>query len=157
MATLTVDQQKYQQSSARLYQEKFDRALEPWGRRAPGPVLGESVDHYRRETLVQMKRLLPDTHELRNIQVRRMPDDALTVFEPQLVSAVRAEAFNPNTVAPGEFRQVVDVDGNGMRSHVFIGPEHFTKQMTRPGRRVLSFATSQGPMKCIAGGTSFVR
>jgi hypothetical protein len=29
MATLTVDQQKYQQSSARLYQEKFDRALEP--------------------------------------------------------------------------------------------------------------------------------
>jgi hypothetical protein len=107
--------------------------------------------------MVTMKRLLPDTHELRNIQVRRMPDDALTLFEPQLVSAVRAEAYNPATVASGEFRQVVDVDGNGMRTHLFVGPEHFTKQMTRPGRRVLSFNCPGGPMKCVAGGTCFVR
>jgi hypothetical protein len=29
---------------------------------------------------------------------------------------------------------------------VFIGPEHFVKQLTRPGRRVVSFNTPQGPM-----------
>jgi hypothetical protein len=39
----------------------------------------------------------------------------------------------------------------------WIGPESFVKQMTRPGRRVVSFNTSNGPMKCIEGGTTFFR
>ena len=157
MATLTIEQQKYQQSSARLYQARYEDALQPWNRRAPAPVLGESVDHYRRETLVQMKRLLPDDHELRNIQVRRMPADALEVFDPQLCQACRQEAYNPNTVPPGQFRIVPELDSNGLKINTFVGPESFVKQMTRPGRRVLSFNTTNGPMKCVAGGTTFFR
>ena len=123
MATLTHDQQVYQQSFARLYQARYEDALQPWNRRAPAPVLGQSVDDYRRETLVQMKRLLPDDHSLRHIQVRRMPADALEVFDPQLCQACRAEAYNPNTVPPGEFRIVPEVDGNGLKMNTFIGPK----------------------------------
>jgi hypothetical protein len=157
VVTLTHDQQKYQQSAARLYQARYEEALQPWNRRAPAPVLGQSVDHYRRETLVQMKRLLPDTHELRHIQVKRMPSDALEVFDPQLCQACRQEAYNPNTVPPGEFRIVPEVDGNGLKMNTFVGPESFVKQMTRPGRRVVSFNTTNGPMKCVHGGTTFFR
>jgi hypothetical protein len=98
-----------------------------------------------------MKRLLPDDHELRNIQVRRMPADALEVFDPQLCRACRQEAYNPNTVPPGEFRIVPELDSNGLKINTFVGPESFVKQMTRPGRRVLSFNTTNGPMKCVAG------
>jgi hypothetical protein len=104
-----------------------------------------------------MKRLLPDDHELRNIQVRRMPSDALEVFDPQLCDACRKEAYNPATVAPGEFRIVPEVAADGMKVIKFIGPESFVKAMTRPGRRVLSFNTPNGPMKCVNGGTSFIR
>ena len=146
MAVLSAEQLPYQQQSARLFQERYERALEPWNRRAPSPVLGQSVDSYRRETLVQMKRLLPDDHELRNIQVRRMPSDALDVFDGQLCQACRQEAYNPNTVAPGDFRIVPEVDSNGMKMNRFVGPESFVKQMGRPGRRVVSFNTSNGPM-----------
>jgi hypothetical protein len=70
-----------------------------------------------------MKRLLPDDHSLRHIQVRRMPADALEVFDPQLCQACRAEAYNPNTVPPGEFRIVPEVDGNGLKMNTFIGPK----------------------------------
>jgi hypothetical protein len=93
-----------------------------------------------------MKRLLPDDHELRNIQVRRMPSDALEVFDPQLCQACRTEAYNPNTVVPGEFRMVPQIDPNGLTIRMFVGPESFVKQMGRPGRRVVSFNTSNGPM-----------
>jgi hypothetical protein len=139
VATLTHDQQIYQQQSARLFQERYERALEPWNRRAPSPVLSQSVEDYRRETLVKIKRLLPDDHELRNIQVRRMPSDALEVFDPQLCQACKEEAYNPNTVPRGEFRIVPEVDSNGMRIYRFVGQESFVKQMGRPGRRVKSF------------------
>jgi hypothetical protein len=86
-----------------------------------------------------------------------MPADALDVFDGQLCQACEQEAYNPNTVPPGQFRTVPEIGADGLKVIKFIGPESFVKQMTRPGRRVVSFNTTNGPMKCVAGGTTFVR
>src|SRR6516165_7175292 len=114
MATMTHEQLIRQQASGRVYQERYDNALAPWDQRAPSPTLGEDIDVYRRNTLIQIKRLLPDDHELRNMQIRKMPNDVLNVFEPQILQACKAEAYNASSVPPGEMRRVVEVDSNGM-------------------------------------------
>jgi hypothetical protein len=135
---MTRDQLLQMQSSARLFQARYDSALEPWDQRAPAPVLGETVDDYRRGTLVKMKKLLPENHKLR-IPVRKMPNDVLDVFDPQICKAVRDAAYRPDSVPRGELRRVVKVDGNGSKMVEWVGQESFVKQMGRPGRKVVSF------------------
>jgi hypothetical protein len=141
---MSRDQLLQMQNSARIYQERADNALQPWDIRAPAPVLGEDVDKYRRSLAVKLKKQLPEAHELRQVQYRRLDDTTLSVFEPQLYHAVHTEARNPNTVPPGQFRRVVNLDANGMKTVEFIGPQSFVHDFTRPGRRVTSFRTDQG-------------
>jgi hypothetical protein len=144
VSAMTRDQLLQMQASGRVYQERADNALAPWDIRAPAPVLGEDIGKYRRDLAVKLKRQLPENHKLRKIQYRRLDDAILTAFEPQLYQAVQAEAHNPSSVPPGEFRRVVKVDGNGSRMVEWIGQESFVKEFTRPGRRVTSFHTDQG-------------
>jgi hypothetical protein len=141
---MSREQLMQMQASARIYQERADNALSSWDIRAPAPTLGEDPDKYRRDLAVKLKKQLPEAHELRQVQYRRLDDTSLSVFEPQLYRAVHDEARNPNTVPRGEFRRVVNLDANGMKSVEFIGPESFVKQFTRPGRRVTSFRTDHG-------------
>ena len=137
------DQLMQVQSAARMFQERYDSALSPWDRRAPSPTLGQTVEDYRKETLVKMKKLLPDNHKLR-ISIRKLDADTLNILDPQICRAVRDEAYNPNTVPPGELRRVVETDGNGATMIKWIGQQSFVREMGRPGRRVLSFLTSAG-------------
>jgi hypothetical protein len=49
--------------AARKFQAYCDDTLRKVGMRAPQPVLGETVNHYRRETLRNLKRtFLPQNH-----------------------------------------------------------------------------------------------
>jgi hypothetical protein len=74
-----------------------------------------------------------------------MPNDVFQQFEPQLLRAVREAAHDPGTVPLGQMRRVVEVDGNtGMKIVKWIGRESFVKDMTRAGRRVVSFLTPHG-------------
>jgi hypothetical protein len=134
-------------NAARSYQAHYDEVLRQVGMRAPAPVLGQTVNEYRRETLRTVKKaFLPSNHELYKVQFRGLPADALKGFEPQLLAAAVVEANNPNHVAPGEFRQVQELDALGqVRSIRFVGPESFVKQMGRPGRRVVSFRVPEDP------------
>ena len=104
------DQLLQMQRSGRVYQERADNALMPWDQRAPSPVLGEDIAKYRRDLCVKLKKLLPEGHEFRKVQYRALNDSALDALEPQLLRAVHAEAHNPDTVPPGEFRKVIEVD-----------------------------------------------
>ena len=115
------------------------------GRAPPAPVLGQSVNDYRRETLRQLKRtFLPPAHDLYQVQYRSLRPDALQALEPQLLTAVVAEANNPTHV-PGELKKIEELDETGaLRMIRFVGQESFVKQMMRPGRRVLSFTTDRG-------------
>ena len=139
VAHMTREELLRAQDSARVYQERADNALASWDIRAPAPVLGQDVREYRRDLAVKLKKLLPATHELRRVQYRRLDDATLSAFEPQLFKAVHAEAHNPDTVPPGEYRRVVEIDQNGMKQVKFIGQRHFVHEFTRPGRRVVSF------------------
>jgi hypothetical protein len=116
------------------------------GARAPAPILGQSVNTYRREALRQMKRtFLPQNHPLYQVQFRSLRADALPVSEQQLLPACVEEANNPQHVPPGELRQIEERDEFGQLKMIrFVGQEHFTKFMGRPGRRVISFTTDRG-------------
>src|SRR6516165_5231387 len=89
--------------AARRFQEYYDETLRKIGARAPQPVLGTTVNDYRRETLRNLKRtFLPQNHDLYQVQFRQLPADVLQVFEPQLLQACVVEANNPAHVPPGE-------------------------------------------------------
>jgi hypothetical protein len=57
--TLNREQLMQMQASARVFQERADNSLQPWGLRAPHPVIGEDVDNYRRKLLIQGRIQLP--------------------------------------------------------------------------------------------------
>ena len=74
--------------AARKFQAFYDDALRKVGMRAPQPVLGQKVNDYRRETLRTIKRtFLPQNHQFYKMQMRRLPDDVLPGFEPQILQA----------------------------------------------------------------------
>ncbi len=52
---LNDQQLDYQKRSARIYQARNDDTLRQVGMKAPEPVLGQSPDDYRRETLRTLK------------------------------------------------------------------------------------------------------
>jgi len=131
---------------ARKFQEFYDNTLRKIGMRAPQPVLGETVNNYRRETLRTIKKtFLPSNHELYRIQFRGLPSDVLNPFEAQLLSAAVVEANNPIHVPRGELRKIEEMDEYGkVKTIKWIGQESFVRQMMRPGRRVVSFRTDAG-------------
>jgi hypothetical protein len=136
---MSTDQQHF--DASRQFQAYYDETLRKVGTHAPAPVLGQSVNDYRRETLRQLKRtFLPPAHDLYQVQYRSLRSDALQALEPQLLKAVETEANNPAHVPPGELRKIERLDEYGKVKCVeFVGQESFVKQMTRPGRRVVRF------------------
>jgi hypothetical protein len=136
---MATDQEHFQ--AARQFQAYYDDALRNVGTRAPAPSLGMTVNNYRRETLRTLKRtFLPQNHPLYQVQYRDLRADALEVFEPQLLHAVKVEAVNPAHVPPGELKKIERMDEYGKVKCVeFIGQESFVKAMSRPGRRVVRF------------------
>src|SRR5262245_19805806 len=127
--------------ASRKFQEYYDATLRQVGMRAPQPVLGTTVNNYRRETLRTIKRtFLPQNHPLYQVQMRELKADALQVFEPQVLQACVVEANNPAHLEPGELKKIEEFDEYGkVKTIRWIGQESFVKQMGRPGRRVVKF------------------
>src|SRR4249919_2765282 len=96
----TTEQDHFQAN--RQWQAHYDETLRKIGMRAPEPVLGQTVNDYRRETDRLIKRTyLPQTHPLYEVQYRSLKADALNAIEPQLLAAAVVEANNPAHVPPG--------------------------------------------------------
>lgn len=72
-----------------------------------------------------------------------------SVFEPQVVQAVVKEAVNPNNLKPGEIRPIKRTGRDGQTFIDWIGQHSFVREMTRPGRRVVSFTTDRGKFDAI--------
>jgi hypothetical protein len=122
--------------AARKFQAYYDETLRKVGMRAPQPVLNQTVNDYRRETLRTLKRMFLTNHELGQINCRGLKADALAVFEPQLLAAAVTEAFNPANVPEGQLREIITRDErNGQEIHRFIGQHSFVRDMMIPGRR----------------------
>jgi hypothetical protein len=128
------------QASARVYQARADSIFQEWGFRAPQPTLGQDPEDYRRDLAVMAKKQLPYGHELRKVKLWKLPKDVFETFEPQVYSACREAAKRPDSIPPGEIREVVRINPqNGHKEIHFLGRESFVKDMGRPGRRVVSF------------------
>jgi hypothetical protein len=143
---MATEQQRF--AAAREFQAYYDEALRNVGVRVPAPLLGNTVNDYRRETLRNLKRtFLPPVHDLYKVQFRKLPEDALGIFEPQLLAACVKEADNPAHLPSGEIRKIERLDETGrVRCIDWIGQESFVKAMGLAGRRVVSFRTPQGAM-----------
>jgi hypothetical protein len=137
MATaMTREQMMRMQASGRIFQERADNSLQPWGLRAQQPVLGEDIGAYRRKLLIQAKRQLPDSHPLRGVHVRQLDDDALAVFEGQIYDECKRAAYDASTVPEdAPLRRVEEIDGNGLKIVKWIGQRSFVRDFTIPGRR----------------------
>jgi hypothetical protein len=125
------------QRSLRVIQEVADDCFSPWDMRARGPTLGEDPDRYRRDLLIQAKKLLPGDNDLRHVQFRSLPSEALGQFENLIYPAAKAEAFKSSSVPAGDMRRVVEVDSNGMKMVRWIGQRSFVLDPAyghRPGR-----------------------
>jgi hypothetical protein len=133
------------QARARAMQERCDDSLQPWGIRAPALVAGESLGQYRRRLLILAKRQLPDSHQLRQVQVRQLESDALKVFEPRIYAECRRAAYSADSVPPGQLRCIEERDHNGMKINRFIGPTWFGVEFCRPGRRAMIRTPENSP------------
>jgi hypothetical protein len=133
-------------SASRRFQEYYDASLRNIGVRVPAPLLGQTCNDYRRETLRNLKRtFLPQVHDLYKVNYRGLQSDALKVFEPQLLEACVTECNNPAHLAPGELKKVERHDEYGKLQFIdWVGQESFVKAMGRPGRKVISFTTDRG-------------
>ena len=146
MATaLTREELQEQQRRLTVYQDRYDQALMPWGRRAPEPTLTESPGRYRRRVLSHAQLFLPENDQWRNVDCNDLGSDALPVAESQIIGALASAAQRPASIAnsaagrpdsiqPG-IRVVEHHDVNGLKMRTFHGEHHFTKFMGRPGRR----------------------
>jgi hypothetical protein len=136
-----------QDRALRTYQRRADDALEPWGLRAPPPMstdLPGYAEAYRRELLLMAKRRLPEDHDLRTVQVRKMPLDALEIFEPQILAACKEAGSRNDSVAPGEERIYTRVNPeNGHKENTFLRRDSFINDFKSPIRRVASFRIGQ--------------
>ena len=137
---MTREQLLQVQASARVFQARADQAFEPWGMRAPEPIIGEDPDDYRRRLMIRAKNQLPENHELRKITVKRIPGDALDNFEKMYYDACRDAGTRNDSVPPGEMRMVEKVNPhNGRKFIEFYGTRSFIHDMKPFVRRVLGF------------------
>src|SRR6516162_5813160 len=141
MDHMTRDQLLQAQASARVYQARADSVFQEWGFRAP--TIGQDPQDYRRDLAVLAKKQLPHGHDLRKMKLSQLPRDVFETFEPQIYNACREAASRPDSVPPGEMREIVKINPqNGHKEIHFLGRESFVTDPTyghRPGRQVVSF------------------
>ena len=140
---MTREQLLQQDASCRVFQARADAALETWGIRAPPPISTDIPGYpeaYRRELLLMAKRRLPEGHDLRTVQVRRCPMDALEIFEGQIYAACKEAGTHNDSVPPGEERIITRINPeNGHKENIFLRRDCFTNDFKSPLRRVASF------------------
>jgi hypothetical protein len=156
LAELRYERAMRQRSIARSYQQRADSVFAEWGTRAKQRVEGQDPEDYRRDLCVQAKKLLPYSddrpapdlptfRELRRLKLWSLDRSAFEATEPMIYRAAAVAYARDDTTAPGELREVVKVDPvTGHKEVRFYGRQSFVADLTRRGRRVVKFRTSDG-------------
>ena len=90
--------------------------------------------------------LLPQSHSFAKMPWLTMDFDVYKNFEGQLLQHAVVEYLNPLNVPKGEMREIKKRLPNGQEVIEFVGQDNFCRFLNRPGRRVVSFRTDQGPV-----------
>jgi hypothetical protein len=129
------------------WRHHFNERLKDIGYEVPLPRAGQSVGGYRRfvaQTIADS--LLPQSHSFAKMDWLNMPFDVYKNFEPQHLTHAITEYQNPLNVPRGEMREIKKRLPNGQEVIEFVGQDNFCRFLNRPGRRVVSFRTDQGPV-----------
>ena len=125
----------------------YNDKLKDIGFEVPIPKVGESVGGYRRRSAqVIADSALPQTQSFARMPWATMDFDIFKTFEPELYQHAVVEYRNPQNVPKGEMREIRKRLPNGQDVIEFVGQDNFCRLMGRPGRRVASFWTEQGPV-----------
>jgi hypothetical protein len=99
-------------------QSKAEQVAQALGHEAPPPVNGETLPQYRVRLLSQYKSYSP---EWKNVDLAKLPGNALDVIEPKVYADAMAEARSPRNVPEGELREIIETDRAGRRISKFFG------------------------------------
>ena len=115
-------------------QGKADSIMTLHGKRAPRPLMGETLLGYRRRVLSDLKQ---HSEAWKSVDLAALPDAALMIAEGQIFKDSAAAAMNPVGVPEGTLREVVTIDGTGRRITSFVGePSAWMSQWRSPSRRL---------------------
>lgn len=137
-------------------QEFYDNALAKVGLRAPAPVLGQSVNDYRRGTLSGVQTAVLQDHPTLSkskVDFYNLKSDALAPYERMVLQAAPTARTNPDRIPPGVIQPIKVRDphtGRLLHTEFYGGrlpngeQTNIVHQLGRPGRRVVSFSTPTG-------------
>jgi hypothetical protein len=144
------------QKSERLTQfhTMFDQVLEKFGRRAPPPRPDQSINSYRREGMGYIQPFLHKGSKWRTVPLSGLMSDALNVAQADIFADAAYTASNPRLMATTPAARIDSLDPGIWAVKVVRGGKEFTefygesfvRAMSRPGRRVVGWNTSTGPV-----------
>jgi hypothetical protein len=136
----TREQVLQMQASARVYQAEWDEAFQPWGFRAPAPIIGQMPDEYDRDMAVLAKKQLRDDSDLKKVQYRSLEAPAFETLKPQLQKECKDAASRVRTASrPDRCAVLKRLYQNGLKTVEWIGQRSFVEDFKKIPRRVLGF------------------
>jgi hypothetical protein len=105
--------------------------------------------------LTQLKQFLPPNNPWRDVSLNGLKSDALNVAQSEIIEGLRTTARDPRLMALTPAARPDPLDSNirmiertlaGKKVTEFHGNTSFVVAMARPGRRVVSFNTPNGPV-----------
>jgi hypothetical protein len=127
----------------------FNDALQPFGRTVPPARDDQSYYPYLRQCTDIAARYMNPSNKYSRYDYTspdHVPLDILVNFSDHVLKGVRDAVRDPDTVAKGTMREIVNRDPatNAVTSREFVSKECFVKAMGRPGRRVVSWYGGTG-------------
>ena len=137
-----------------VFQARYDAVLEPFGRRAPAPRMGQGANSYQREGLGYIQQFVHSDSPWKGVSLDGMKADALVVANEEILADAMVTASDPRLMATTPPARPDPMDPNikavkvvrgGKEFTEFYG-EHFVRGMSQKGRRVVGWNTSSGPV-----------
>lgn len=111
-----------------------DKVYHALGDAAPRPLRGEGLLAYRRRLATGLKE---HSDNWKGVDLASLPKAALDIAERQIRADAMSAALNPQAVAEGQLREIVNVDSTGRRITSFVGqPSSWMSQFTSTRRRL---------------------
>ena len=135
-----------------VFQARYNDCLEPFGRQAPCPTMGEGANAYQRKALGYLQQFVHPGSPWKNVSLDGMKADALVIANQEIIADAMVTARDPRLIAQTPAARPDTMDPNIKAVKVVRGGKEFTefygesfvKAMCRPGRRVAGFYTPNG-------------
>jgi hypothetical protein len=129
--------------NCRKHQVAYSDSFASFGVQAPAPVSDERPGDYRRRLFANLQARLSPRSKLYPLDPDAMDRDTISILEPQLHQAAKAEGETPsydNLPRDGSMVERLRLDPQTNHKQIeYFGRRSFIADMTTPGRRVVDF------------------